>query len=159
MILISHRGNTNGIFESWENEPTYVDKAIKDGYDVEIDVWYEKGKPSKYTESGYSPGIIYLGHDKPLYGIDFRWIRDRFPRLWIHCKNVEAVEFFSNCGYPLNYFWHQTDDIALTSLKHIWTYPGKTIHNGAIAVLPELHPGWDISEAGGVCSDYIENYK
>jgi hypothetical protein len=27
MILISHRGNIDGKFESWENEPTYIDKA------------------------------------------------------------------------------------------------------------------------------------
>ena len=149
MILISHRGNTNGIFESCENEPVYIDNDIRDGYDVEIDVWY----------TGSSLDIIYLGHDKPQYGVDFRWIIDRFPRLWIHCKNVKAVNFLSICGYPLNYFWHQTDDIALTSLKHIWTYPGKPINSGAIAVLPELYPAWDISEAGGICSDYIENYK
>ena len=41
MILISHRGNINGKFKSWENEPTYIDKAISEGYDVEVDVWYK----------------------------------------------------------------------------------------------------------------------
>jgi len=42
MILISHRGNINGRFESWENEPTYIDKAIAEGYDVEIDIWHKE---------------------------------------------------------------------------------------------------------------------
>ena len=44
MILISHRGNTNGKFESYENEPMYIDKAISDGFDVEIDVWMTDGQ-------------------------------------------------------------------------------------------------------------------
>jgi len=30
MVLISHRGNTNGKFESYENEPMYIDKAISE---------------------------------------------------------------------------------------------------------------------------------
>jgi hypothetical protein len=84
MILISHRGNINGRFESWENEPTYIDKAISEGYEVEVDVWY-KDK------------ILWLGHDKPDFGIDFRWVRDRISKLWVHCKNVEAILYFKDC--------------------------------------------------------------
>ena len=68
MILISHRGNINGRLESYENEPTYIDMAIKNGYDVEIDVWY-KNK------------ILFLGHDKPEYGVEFRWFIDRINKL------------------------------------------------------------------------------
>ena len=52
MVLISHRGNTNGKFESYENEPMYIDKAISDGFDVEIDVWMVEGQ-------------LFLGHDIP----------------------------------------------------------------------------------------------
>ena len=39
MIYIAHRGNTNGKFESYENEPNYIDMAIKKGFDAEIDIW------------------------------------------------------------------------------------------------------------------------
>ncbi len=74
MIYIAHRGNTNGRFESYENEPTYIDLAIKKGFDVEIDVWF-------------IDGILYLGHDEAQYGSDFRWFRDRLSKIWIHCKN------------------------------------------------------------------------
>ena len=70
MLLIAHRGNTNGRFESWENEPTYIDKAINEGFDVEIDVWFVGG-------------ILYLGHDKPDYGVDTRWLIERSDKLWI----------------------------------------------------------------------------
>ena len=145
MILISHRGNVNGRFESHENEPNYIDSAIDKGYDVEVDVWY-KG------------GILYLGHDEPQYGIEFRWIRDRITKLWLHCKNIDALLFFKECGYPLNYFWHQKDDVTITSLGYFWTYPGKQLTKNSVAVMPEIYND-DITKCVGVCSDNIINYK
>ena len=145
MVLISHRGNINGKFESYENEPNYIDLAINQGYDVEVDVWY-------------IDGLIYLGHDKPQYGVDFRWIHDRVNKLWIHCKNVESVVYFKECSYDVNYFFHQEDTLTLTSKNDIWAYPGKQPIKNSIAVMPEIH-NEDVSQCLGVCSDYIQNYK
>lgn len=146
MILISHRGNINGRVESLENNPSYVDLAISNEYDVEVDVWYLEGG-------------LYLGHDKPQYGVDFRWFRDRLSKLWIHCKNVESILYFKECGYEFNYFWHQEDDITLTSKNNIWTFPGKKLTKRSIAVLPESVKDWELTDCFGVCSDYIKNYK
>jgi hypothetical protein len=145
MILIAHRGNTNGPMESWENEPTYIDLAISKGYDVEIDVWYKDG-------------VLWLGHDKPQYGGDFKWFIDRKTKLWVHCKNIEAINYFKNTQYDFNYFWHETDTVTLTSLKYIWAYPNKQPIENSIAVMPEIHDD-DISKCIGICSDYIEKYK
>ena len=146
MLLISHRGNINGRFESYENEPTYIDLAISKGYDVEIDVWYVDG-------------ILYLGHDNPQYGVDFRWFRDRLSKLWVHCKNIEALSYFRECGYDINYFWHQDDDVTITSLGYFWTYPGKKLTKYSIAVMPEIKQFDDILISYGICSDYIKNYN
>ena len=44
MILIAHRGNINGPSLAMENTCVYIDSAIKLGYDVEIDVWYNSSK-------------------------------------------------------------------------------------------------------------------
>lgn len=145
MRLISHRGNINGRFESYENEPNYIDNAIKNGYDVEIDIWY-------------IDGILYLGHDKPQYGINFRWVRDRISKIWVHCKNIDALLFFKECGYPLNYFWHQEDDVTITSQGYFWTYPSKQLTENSIAVMPEINDD-DVSRCYGVCSDYVEKYR
>lgn len=144
MIYIAHRGNTNGRFEHHENEPTYIDLAINKGFDVEVDVWFKDN-------------LLWLGHDKPDYGVDFRWFRDRISKLWVHCKNIEVVNYFKNCGYNFNYFWHQTDDITLTSLNYIWAYPNKQPIVDSIAVLPEIYND-DISKCAGICSDVIEKY-
>jgi hypothetical protein len=152
MKLISHRGNTVGSMESWENEPTYIDLAISKGYDVEVDVW--KGDMN----------MLFLGHDSPDYGVDRRFFEERIDKLWVHCKNLEAVSFFFNynIGKPhkeqIHYFWHQKDDVTLTSKGFIWAYPGKQPIKNSIAVMPEYF-GDDISQCYGVCSDEIEKYK
>jgi len=145
MILISHRGNMNGRFESYENEPTYIDLAISKGYDVEVDVWFKDS-------------VLWLGHDNPQYGVDFRWFRDRISKIWIHCKNIEAVNYFKDCHYEFNYFWHETDTIALTSKNYIWAYPGKQPIKDSISVLPEMHDD-TLELCMGICSDYVERYK
>jgi hypothetical protein len=145
MKLIAHRGNTNGKFESYENEPNYIDLAIKKGFDVEVDVWCKNG-------------MLWLGHDKPDYGVDFIWFRDRLTHLWVHCKNIEAINYFKDCGYPCNYFWHENDKITLTSLGYIWAYPGNQPIKDSISVMPEINND-DVSKCVGICSDFIENYK
>jgi hypothetical protein len=131
--------------ESWENEPTYIDLAISKGYDVEVDVWYKDN-------------ILWLGHDKPDYAIDFSFIRDRVSKLWVHCKNIEAILYFKECSYDVNYFWHENDTVTLTSLNYIWAFPNKQPIKNSIAVMPELFND-DVSSAIGVCSDFVEKYK
>jgi len=145
MILISHRGNINGRIKEVENQPDYIDNAIKLGYDVEIDIWAIEG-------------TFHLGHDEPQYGITLDWLNERKDRLWIHCKNIEAVEFFNLLFETYNYFWHQEDTITLTSKGFIWAYPGKQPINRSIAVMPELFND-DISQCLGICSDRIFNFK
>lgn len=151
MKLISHRGNVSGKFESWENEPTYIDAAINEGFDVEVDVWYLEDHPN----------VLFLGHDKPLYGVGIKWFQDRITKLWIHCKNIEAVRFLQthDVGQYLHYFWHQEDDITLTSFNYLWTYPNKPLTDNSICVLPELNNQEVPDYVYGICSDYIQDYK
>ena len=44
MYLISHRGNINGIHKNDENKPEYINNALGQNYDVEVDVRYHDGK-------------------------------------------------------------------------------------------------------------------
>jgi len=145
MIFISHRGNLNGRQEKDENEPNYIDRSIEKGYDVEIDVWLLENE-------------IYLGHDNPQYKVNFQWFLDRIDKIWIHCKNIEAIIFFNSSIHDFNYFWHEGDKVALTSRRIVWAYPGNQPMRGSISVLPEIWKD-DVSECLGICSDYIESYK
>jgi len=144
MILISHRGNTDGHIIEMENKPEYINDTIKLGFDVEIDIWV-------------IDGTFQLGHDKPQYGIFLDWLFKRKDKLWIHCKNIEAMEWFNQLGTMYNYFWHQEDTVTLTSRGYIWAYPGKQPILNSIAVMPELNSD-DISKCSGICSDYISKY-
>jgi len=151
MKLISHRGNVNGRLENWENEPTYIDLAIEKGYDVEVDVWV---LPEQQN-------AIFLGHDEPQYGVTCTFFQERITRLWVHCKNIDAVTYFQNHKVLkyCHYFWHQEDDITLTSFNILWTYPGKPLTKDSVCVMPELNNEEITQEIHGICSDYIEKYK
>jgi hypothetical protein len=149
MKLIAHRGNICGPNPLNENNPQYIDDAIKLCYDVEVDVWFKNDK-------------IYLGHDQPQYCVSMNWLYSKKNKLWIHCKNLKSLEFFINNTEDFNYFWHQEDYYTLTSKNYIWTYPGNSLVKKSIIVMPE----WNISlenfldikkyDCYGVCSDYVQ---
>lgn len=143
MIYISHRGNLKGRNVERENQPEYIDEAINAGFDVEIDVWMIDNE-------------FYLGHDEPQYKVIYNWLSTRYEKLWIHCKNVEAVEWFNQNGF--NYFWHENDTLTLTSKQYMWAYPGKQPIIGSIAVMPEIYND-KIKKCVGICSDYVKDYK
>jgi hypothetical protein len=135
---ISHRGNVFGKSEL-ENEPSYILSALNQGFDVEIDVWMANDK-------------LWLGHDYPTYPCTLEFLNDNQDRLWIHCKNIEALSFLLSYK-DLNIFWHQNDDHTLTSKGYIWTYPGKPITNNSVIV--DLDLEHSLENAFGVCSDRV----
>ncbi len=143
MVLISHRGNTTGKILSAENRPDYIDEAIGFGFDVEIDIRYVDGD-------------LYLGHDTPDYPTTLNWLIERKDKLWVHCKNHRAVEHLHQTD--LNYFWHDEDDMTITSHGFIWAHPKIQPLKNSIAVLPDNY-NWDLSNCIGICSDNIEQYK
>jgi hypothetical protein len=146
MIWIAHRGNTNGTNPEKENHPDYIKEAISKGFQVEIDVWNIADK-------------YYLGHDNPQYEVNGNFLIN--SKLWCHAKNLETFMNLTQPGFLIHTFLHDTDPAAVTSMGFIWTYPGyKIINSRQIAVMPErVKEPYDISLAGGICSDYIEKYK
>lgn len=143
MILISHRGNIDGKNPEQENNPDYINEALHAGYDVEIDMWWVDGR-------------IFLGHDKPQYEVSDDWLAERMDRLWVHCKNVELVNWIRSTD--LHWFWHEEDTFTLTSKGFVWVYPGKQPIIGSIAVLPEIYDDY-VLQCTGICSDIILKYK
>ena len=142
-IKIAHRGHLTGPNPEQENNPDYVEEAMKNGFRVEIDVWL-------------SDGVLFLGHDEPTYEIDHKFLTN--GKLWCHAKNVEALLYMLGDDY-IHCFWHETDKVTLTSRGFVWTYPGITpLSKKSIAVLPELVVTWDYTKCFGVCSDYIAEF-
>jgi len=82
-----------------------------------------------------------------------------FPKPLIEVNGKPMIHlYFKECGYDVNYFWHEEDTLTLTSHNHLWVYPGKQPIEKSIAVMPEIHND-DVSKCLGICSDYIEKYK
>jgi hypothetical protein len=158
MKLIAHRGNTDGPNPSEENNPEYIEEAIENGFDVEIDIWF-----LPQTKQ------FFLGHDKPDYLINMFWLAKNINKLWIHCKNIDALYEFSANTSGYNYFWHDTDNYTLTSKKYIWTYPGQPYTPKSVIVMPEsmmVFPTFEtqledmkVYNCYGICSDYVGRIK
>jgi len=96
----------NGPNPSNENSPNYIMSAIDKGYDCEIDFWFIKEE-------------LFLGHDKPMYKIEEKFLFNSSSKLWIHCKNLGALEFVTRSNGFLNGFWHQQDSYTLTTKGYI----------------------------------------
>lgn len=140
MILISHRGNITGPNPDQENKPQYISATLEQGYDVEIDVWWhDKG--------------FYLGHDAPEYDAKYELLMN--PKVWCHAKNIKA--FYELLKIRAVCFFHETDQVTLTSNGFIWTYPGMELTPNSICVMPENAEYKDIN-CSGICSDFIKKY-
>ena len=137
MILISHRGNIDGPKPKLENQPKYIQEAIDKDYEVEIDVWYIDNQ-------------FWLGHDKPQYKVSGEFLEH--PNFWCHAKNIDAL-YVMNTNYHIHCFWHQEDDVTLTSRGFFWTYPGKELTKKSIAVLPQKID--KTLDCYGVCTDEV----
>jgi hypothetical protein len=142
MKKISHRGNLNGRIPERENSPDYIVESLSLGYNCEIDVWVVNDE-------------YFLGHDKAQYKIEETFLESNL--LWCHAKNIQALEKMLK-NKKIHCFWHQNDDVTLTSKGFIWTYPNKELTKKSICVLPELN-SFDMGDCYGVCSDYIQQYK
>ena len=141
MVLIAHRGNVSGRNPEKENNPLYVKSALNQGFDAEIDVWVNDEK-------------YYLGHDEPVYSVEESFLANE--KIWCHAKNIQALSKMLN-NNKIHCFWHQSDDVTLTSNGFIWTYPGKPLTEKSICVLPDLEE--IISKCYGICSDSVYNFK
>lgn len=144
MKYISHRGNINGPNPDRENDPIYIFEALAQGYDVEIDVWVTNNS------------MVMLGHDSPMHSVNKKMLQ--IPGLWCHAKNIEALNFMLEEKVP-NCFWHQGDDVTLTSSGYIWTHSDCNTYTPKSIVChmdaPTPRDMATYRKTSGVCSDYI----
>lgn len=141
MIKIAHRGNVNGPSDR-ENEPEYLKDALAQGYELEVDVWFVAG-------------TLWLGHDTPQYSVDYSFLASISDKSWFHCKNLEALAYFSHALRHLRYFWHEEDKYTLTSTNRIWVYPGEEVPKGAVVVDLDLSNVKSYKDSAyAVCTDY-----
>lgn len=144
MRLIAHRGNISGPNPEKENNPDYIKETLTKGFDAEIDLWVNDGQ-------------LFLGHDKPQYDISHDFLLQ--SNIWIHCKNIPALSYCKKHTISNPYFWHQEDDVTLTSNGLLWTYPGKELTPYSIAVMPETAAFENIHQAYAICTDRVLHFS
>jgi len=144
MIKISHRGNICGPIASSENKPEYIDFAISQGYDVEIDL-------------RVCGGDLFLGHDEPEYNINLKWLQDRSENLWIHAKDFNSLDVLGDTN--LVYFFHDVERYVLISNGLVWCHD--IVNYNSMSVIPlicreDTLKYKDYNSAHGICSDYVK---
>lgn len=151
--FISHRGNLENKITSDENRPDVLDRRIRQGYQVELDVWVR--------DTSY-----WLGHDEPQYEVSFDWLMKDLGKKYIHCKDGPTFEHMlirsGREGYNPNLFYHTNEDYALTTRRYVITHPCETLLEGSINMMPEMASikrNEEREKAYAVCSDAIRNWK
>jgi hypothetical protein len=150
MKIISHRGNLEGSKSCIENSPSAIENVLANDFDCEVDVFVTKEDE------------ILLGHDFGQFRVEVNWLRERSSRLWLHCKNKQALDYFVKSESDFNFFWHEKDSYTLTSRGFVWIYPGQDLVSNAIVVLPELtkSDSFLLRNVGvsGICTDWPLRY-
>jgi hypothetical protein len=154
MKIISHRGLLNGPDQFIENRPETILYARSKGFDVEIDLWYHRDS-------------WYLGHDEPTHNVNLDWLRETNRNnindehhLWIHTKNIDALYHLQKIRWEGHIFYHQNDDVVVTTTGYLWTFPGKQLTPLSICVLPEVAFSGNLLpckhlDIWGFCTDYV----
>jgi hypothetical protein len=142
MLLIANRANLHGPNPETENAPSTIEEVIQQCYNCEVDV--------RYIDKN-----LYLGHDEPQYLVTIDFLLKYADFLWIHCKNIEALDYLLDYK-QLRVFWQQEDSYTLTSNGYIWGYPGQKSTKITVISMPEWHDFTTITtNSFAVCSDYI----
>ncbi len=149
MYIISHRGYLNGPNEDQENNPVHINKIIfdyrKSLLNVEVDLWKIDDK-------------FFLGHDNPKHEINEGFLIKNAEVLWIHCKNVEALEFVASHKQHFIYFWHENDTYTVTSNGIVWNHAHKNTNLknsiGLFFTIDSLPKELDKTNFFGICTDY-----
>jgi hypothetical protein len=138
MKIIAHRGLLDGPDIDRENSPNQINEALSLGFDVEVDLWKVADR-------------FYLGHDGPDYPIDSTFLNN--DKLWIHTKNLAALEWLSKRNRPYNFFWHNVDEYVITSRNYIWTVDQENYTDNTVIVIPD-YPNGKTYNCYAICCDY-----
>jgi hypothetical protein len=142
-IIIAHLGNTDGRQPENENKLAYVQKALKEGWHVCVDVVYHCESFLLPYDGGFNavPGSLLAK-----------------PRVW--CRAHDPVTLDALCNINAHAFLNTASGLALTSSQFVWTLPNHALVARSIACFPEeADDNWlGLSEPAGLCSDEPRRY-
>jgi hypothetical protein len=142
-IIIANLGNTNGQKPELENTLPYIQKALKEGWHVCVDVIFHSGAFILPRDGGFHvapPALLSK------------------QRVWCRAHDPNTVDALCNVG--AHCFLNSENFMSLTSAQFIWTLPPHELVARSIAMLPETAPpDWlDNAEPAGLCSNEPVRY-
>lgn len=142
-IIISHLGNTDGRRPELENTLAYVQKALKEGWHVCVDVIFHCDSFLLPFDGGFNvapPALLSK------------------QRMWCRAHDADTIDAL--CNINAHCFLNSENFMSLTSAQFIWTLPPHMLVPRAIAMLPETaETGWlENSEPAGLCSNAPRRY-
>lgn len=142
-IIISHLGNVNGRQPEKENTLAYIQKALKEGWHVCIDVAFRNGSFLLPNDHGFQvipPALLSK------------------QRVWCRAQDADTIDAL--CNLTAHCFLVSDSFMSLTSAQFIWTLPPHGLLSRSIAAFPELaEPGWlESAEPAGLCSNEPARY-
>ena len=90
-------------------------------------------------------------HNRPDFLLDINQF------IWIHCKNLSAINYLTEKSDIFNFFWHENDKFTLTSKGFIWTYPNNEYDKNSVIVNLSAELVLE-KDCYGICSDYVSQY-
>lgn len=165
--IIAHRGNYNGMSGEDENNAIACERAMINGFDVELDVIL-------YDSENHG---VFTGHDKieSYIPIDIlNEYQEKYKQdIWFHAKTFDAFNALMGQSLPDQYhlFFHDKDLFTVVDDQYYWFYPNYqslTILTSrsaraydSILACPEMidvdyYQTMDLSTINvfGVCTDY-----
>lgn len=147
-IVISLRGNISGRDEAHENHPQFVQKALKAGWHVCVDVFFQHG-------------TFFLPH-APINGRTYSPMQPAFfsnQRIWSRALEPTALDAL--CNINAHCFMFNVEP-TLTSAQFIWTPYPHGLTDRAVAYLTATcddPAAWlATSEPAGLCSNEPASY-
>tara|TARA_A100001011_G_scaffold399975_1_gene511441 strand:+ start:4264 stop:4809 length:546 start_codon:yes stop_codon:yes gene_type:complete len=144
-ILISNRGNLYNIDSDLENTPIYIEKALKEGFFVVIDILLV-GKKN-----------LALGINQPLHHISLEYIKN--SKIIVRTNNINTLEFLIN--NQVHCFLDDNFNTSLTTAGFIWSTHKLNLSKRCIFNMPEwILNNKDIKQleqlpCAGICSNII----
>lgn len=145
-LLISHRGNINGMKPSLENSPEHVQAALDKGFHVLVDVWIVGDK------------YLAFGIDFPQYSVELSYLKEN--KIICRAHNIDTLDFL--LSNEVHCFLLSNDDYIMTNGGLIWAH-SRTMTKRCVLHMPEhLFPDFNHLAIPsnelpcvGICSDYI----
>jgi hypothetical protein len=104
MILISLRGNINGIEKNKENKPYTVNQVLKSGMHCWVDVWWKDGE-------------FYLGTFEPTYPVNPSFLK--IYAIWANAMDFTTLLKLTELNSAHRFFYK--GEPLITSSGHIIT--------------------------------------